>query len=163
MPEIRFAMSGTSFGSFGMVWFSNLMCNLKITKPNLTKPNQNELKLIPDIENIISGNFYPWKFFDLRSKLTNLPNQTIPNQTNWAGILTRHRKSNFWQLLPLKVFWSKASFHWINSFSEKLSGKKTIFSVFEGLRIKMTILDIMYPNLHNFSYVFCFLKKIVRV
>ena len=27
----------------------------------------------------------------------------------------------------------------------------------------MTILDIMYPNLHNFSYVFCFLKKIVRV
>ena len=40
------------------------------TKPYQTKPN--ELKLLPDIENLISGNFYPWKFFDLRPHFMEL-------------------------------------------------------------------------------------------
>ena len=67
LPEIVFAMSGKSFSLFGLAWFGILMYNFKITKLNLTKPNQNELKLLPDIAKIISGNFYPLKFFDSRS------------------------------------------------------------------------------------------------
>ena len=67
LPEIVFAMSGKSFSLFGLVWFGILMYNFKITKLNLTKPNQNELKLLPDIAKIISGNFYPLKFLDSRS------------------------------------------------------------------------------------------------
>ena len=58
LPEIVFAMSGKSFSLFGLVWFGILMYNFKITKPNLTKQNQNGLKLWPDIANLFSGNFY---------------------------------------------------------------------------------------------------------
>ena len=57
LPEIVFAMSGKSFSLFGLVWFGILMYNFKITKPN-----QNELKLLPDIGNLFSGNFYPESF-----------------------------------------------------------------------------------------------------
>ena len=74
-------MSGKRLSLFGLVGFGNLMYNFKITKPNFTKPNQNEVKLIPDIENMISGNFYPKSFLISGSQLTKLPNQAIPNKT----------------------------------------------------------------------------------
>ena len=55
------------------------------------------------------------KYWDFGSFFSICKHQmSLLDQTNWAEILTRHRKSNFWQLLPLKFFWFKASFHWNN-------------------------------------------------
>ena len=48
------------------------------TKPYQTKPI--ELKFLPDIKNLISGNFYPWKFFDLRPHFIEISNNLVRSQ-----------------------------------------------------------------------------------
>ena len=62
---------------FGLVRFCLVILKLYIKSqlaklPNQTKPYEtepNELKLLPDIEKQISGNFYPRKFFDIKNRI----------------------------------------------------------------------------------------------
>ena len=79
MPEIIFAMSEFQLVWSGLVWYFDVQLQNYQTKPYQTKPKWAET-LTRHSESIF------WQllhliFFDLRSKLAKLPNQTIPNQT----------------------------------------------------------------------------------